>query len=139
MKFYENKNNNIKSKFFKGNNRIKSYRIKSFFPIKYEKPVFDIGETVSFRYFYQNEEGIIDSYKYKKDGQIEYVVRIKNMWSLKNTKHIFQSYDLYIKPLTRKVLFEKSLLYKKQYEVKISYSGSSIMNYWIVSKIITPA
>lgn len=122
MKFYENKNNNIKSKFFKRNNRI-----QSFIPIKHEKPIFDIGEIVGFRYFYQSEEGIIDSYKYKKDGKIEYIVKIRNRWGLTGIKQKFKSYDMYLKPLTRMVLFEKSPSYRKKYEVKISYTGSTMM------------
>lgn len=124
MKFYENKNN--RHKFSKENFKGKPYIhvVK-----RQEYPIFFPGDLVGIKFSsYYKHDGIVSFSRYNvKSGKVEYIVRLNDLWD--NTS-VFEKKDLYLKPLTRKVLFEKysCVNYNKDLDIKITFSGTSIFN-----------
>lgn len=77
-------------------------------PKKRGKPLFLPGDLVGFRIPYlKDNEAIVLFHRHNKYGALEYVVEIENFWSNFQTENAYESYHLFLKPLTRKVLFEK--------------------------------
>lgn len=107
--FYQNNSNYPKDISLK--NKKQSYIPK---PAKTDrKPKFFPGDIVGFKVFYPRREAKIVYYKRNKLGEIEYVVQMEDgFWSPNNTQ-VFKASDLYLKPLTRKVLFEKIIFFTK--------------------------
>lgn len=103
-------------------------------PLKHRKPYFHPGDLVGFKNFFTNAEGKILYSKRNKKGEFEYVVQILNSYS--PSEHVFQLYDMFLKGLTRKVLFEKSPSFRRASIIKeeklkwerqgIFFSGSTI-------------
>lgn len=123
--FYENK------KFFKGKVKDKP---KCYIPIKKcnEIPVFEPGDKVGFRRFFTGSEAIILYHRRnEKTGRIEYILKVD--YSNMSEQVVYYS-DIYLKPLTRKVLFEKSPKYtrvKSDAKEFIILSGVTEHHYFI--------
>lgn len=75
-------------------------------PLRHRKPYFYPGDLVGFRNFFKDAEGTILYSRRNKSGEFEYVVKITNYYS--PSEHVCQFYDMFLKGITRKVLFEKS-------------------------------
>lgn len=84
---YHNKNLTLKSKQTK--------------PI--QNSFFDIGELVGFKNFFSNKEGTIRKSEYK-NNRWQYTVKLNGMGE---SLQIFFEKEMFILPMTRKVLFEK--------------------------------
>lgn len=100
------------------------YQNKVFIPKSKEKPFYEPGDEVGFVGF--DRSGIVRCYKYRKSGELVYVVSYgsKGFFSYE-TEH--RVWELYLKPLTRKVLVEKSneFHYKNRIIDKIILSGTT--------------
>ena len=123
MKFYENRNNNKKSDFFKLKTKDKKVIFRKSITNEFRR--FDVGEVVGIKSTYRDEEYIIESFKYTKNGRLIYI--LKNEWE---TIHEVRGTEVYLKPLTRRVLFEKyrSIL---KFNQSYIYSASTMIQYFI--------
>ena len=123
MKFYENRNNNKKSDFFKLKTKDKKVIFRKSITNEFRR--FDVGEVVGIKSTYRDEEYIIESFKYIKNGRLIYI--LKNEWE---TKYEARGNEVYLRPLTRRVLFEKyrSIL---KFNQSYIYSASTMIQYFI--------
>ena len=123
MKFYENRNNNKKSDFFKLKTKDKKVIFRKSITNEFRR--FDVGEVVGIKSTYRDEEYIIESFKYTKNGRLIYI--LKNEWE---TKYEARGNEVYLRPLTRRVLFEKyrSIL---KFNQSYIYSASTMIQYFI--------
>jgi anaerobic ribonucleoside-triphosphate reductase len=104
------------SKFSKGS--FQKQKTNSYIPAppkQDRKPKFYPGDTVGFRGFLSNQEATIIYYRRDKKGAIEYVVKLTNSWSAYDSgEQVFKACEMYLKPLTRKVLFEKAPAFRRE-------------------------
>lgn len=113
MKNLYYQNNKVNKNFFKDKKQSSVYYP---IPLKHRKPYFRPGDLVGFRNFFANSEGKILYSKRNKNGEFEYVVKILNSYS--PYEHVFQLYDMFLKGLTRKVLFEKAPFFRRKSIIK---------------------
>ncbi len=66
---------------------------------------FLLGDLVGFKNCFKGEEGTVLYHRRNGVGAVEYMIKMSN-WS--NSKQVFLASSMYLKPLTRKILFEKS-------------------------------
>ena len=115
--YYQNKN---KYNFQKGNRKNVTYIPK---PKHSGKPIFEPGDLVGFRNHLKGTTGQITYYRRNKEtGEIEYIVDLLDAWSI-GVENVYLGWEMFLKPLTRKVLVEKYLEIKKNTAITIVTSG----------------
>jgi hypothetical protein len=101
--YYQNSNKS-KYNFRKENHKNISYTPK---PKHSGKPIFEPGDIVGFRNYLKGSEGEVKFYRRNKNnGCIEYIVDLKDAFSTA-IENVYLGWELFLKPLTRKVLVEK--------------------------------
>ncbi len=113
MKNLYYQNNKVNKNFFKDKKQSSVYYP---IPLKHRKPYFRPGDLVGFKNFFGNSEGKILYSKRNKNGEFEYVVKMLNSYS--QSEHVFQLNDMFLKGITRKVLFEKSPFFRRASIIK---------------------
>jgi hypothetical protein len=131
----------MKKNFYKNinlnNKKSSQHKVKGFIPkapLSERKPVFFPGDVVGFRNFYDKREAVILYHRRDKIGAIEYVVKFENKFFGDSQPQVFKRYDLYLKPLTRKVLFEKAPRFRRLKVNKLmdfNPSGTSLDSYYL--------
>lgn len=125
---YRQRHNNLKNTITKSNlkSHCGKHRNKVFYPKTKLIPFYKPGDEVGFKNCNQDRTGVIDTYKHSKDGELIYIVQ-ENMGGRSYPCH-YREWELYMKPLTRKVLTEKhSKFNKKKYEGNtIVLSGTTV-------------
>ena len=131
----------MKKNFYKNinlnNKKPPQYKFKNFIPkapLSERKPVFFPGDVVGFRNFYNKREAVILYHRRDKIGAIEYVVKFENNFFGDSQQEVFKRYDLYLKPLTRKVLIEKSPQFTRKKifnSIEFNISGTSSSSYYL--------